>query len=65
MENSKDILLALGRLEGKVESLLTMQRDTSNHVNTLERRLRSLEQGKSYMMGAAGAVGALTSAAIS
>ena len=65
MENSKDILLALGRLEGKVESLIAMQRSTDDQLSNLERRIRSLELGKSYLMGIAAAVGAVTSALIS
>ena len=65
MEDSKDILLALGRLEGKVESLIAMQRATDDRLVNLERRIRTLEQGKSYIMGAAAAIGAATSAFIS
>lgn len=65
MENSKDILLALGRLEGKVESLISMQRATEEHVNSLDRRLRTLEQGRSYLLGIAAAIGAASSALFS
>tara|TARA_B100000745_G_scaffold8974_1_gene7172 strand:- start:4906 stop:5115 length:210 start_codon:yes stop_codon:yes gene_type:complete len=65
MENSKDILLALGRLEGKVESLIAMQRATDDQMTNLERRVRALELGKSYLMGVAAAVGAATSAFMS
>ena len=63
--NGKDILLALGRLEGKVESLIAMQRSTDDQVNGLDRRIRALELGKSWLMGAAAAIGAATSALIS
>lgn len=63
--NGKDILLALGRLEGKVESLIAMQRATDDQVNGLDRRIRALELGKSWLMGAAAAIGAATSALIS
>ena len=61
MQDSKDILLALGRLEGKVESLISMQRSTSESVKTLDRRVRVLEQGKSWVLGVAAAVGATIS----
>jgi len=61
MENTKDILLALGRLEGKVESLITMQRSAQEHIAGLDRRIRVLEMGRSYLMGAAAAIGAATS----
>ena len=63
--NGKDILLALGRLEGKVEALIAMQRSTDDQVNGLDRRIRALELGKSWLMGAAAAIGAATSALIS
>ena len=61
MEDSRDILLALGRLEGKVESIISMQRSTSDNVKTLDRRIRILEQGKSWVLGVAAAVGAAIS----
>ena len=61
MEDSRDILLALGRLEGKVESIIAMQRSTSDNVKTLDRRIRILEQGKSWVLGVAAAVGAAIS----
>lgn len=65
MENSKDILLALGRLEGKVESLISMQHATQEHIDSLDRRIRHLEMGRSYLMGAAAAIGAFTSFIVS
>ena len=61
MENSKDILLALGRLEGKVESLIAMQRSAQEHIESLDKRIRNLELGRSYVMGAAAALGAIVS----
>jgi len=65
MESSQDILIALGRLEGKVESLITMQQTTSAHIEELEGRLRQLEAGKHWLMGAAAAAGASASLLIS
>jgi len=61
MEESKDILLTLGRLEGKVESLITMQRSAQEHIESLDRRIRTLEMGRSALIGAAAAMGAATS----
>jgi len=65
MEESRDILLALGRLEGKVESLIAMQRSAQEHIEGLDRRVRHLEMGRSYLMGAAAAIGALVSFLVS
>tara|TARA_Y100001973_G_C5205554_1_gene341260 strand:- start:3330 stop:3542 length:213 start_codon:yes stop_codon:yes gene_type:complete len=61
MESSNEILLALGRLEGKVDSLVARQKVIDDELDKHESRLRSLEQGKSWMLGAAAAVGALVS----
>ena len=65
MEESRDILLALGRLAGKVESLIAMQRSAQEHIEGLDRRVRHLEMGRSYLMGAAAAIGALVSFLVS
>lgn len=65
MENTKDILLALGRLEGKVESLIAMQRAAQEHLEGLDQRVRQLELGRSYLMGAAAAIGAAVSFLVS
>ena len=65
MENTKDILLALGRLEGKVESLIAMQRSAQEHIESLDRRIRHLEMGRSYIMGAAAALGGLVAFLVS
>tara|TARA_R100001224_G_C4026230_1_gene151082 strand:- start:2106 stop:2318 length:213 start_codon:yes stop_codon:yes gene_type:complete len=61
MEPSNEILLALGRLEGKVDSLVARQKVVDDELDKHESRLRSLEQGKSWMLGAAAVVGALVS----
>jgi len=65
MDDSKEIMLALGRLEGKVESLIHMQRSHGEELGRLDRRVRILEQGKSAMLGAAAAVGAVAGTIIS
>ena len=61
MEPNNEILLALGRLEGKVDSLVARQKVIDDELDKHESRLRSLEQGKSWMLGAAAAIGALVS----
>ena len=65
MEDTRDILIALGRLEGKVESLISMQQHHNEELGRLDKRMRTLEQGKSALMGAAAAVGGSASFAVS
>ena len=65
MENSRDILIALGRLEGKVESLITMQQHHNEELGRMDKRVRLLEQGKSAILGVAAVVGSLAAAAVS
>jgi hypothetical protein len=58
-----DIMVAIGRLEGKVDSLIVMIR---NHEKTLERhddRLRVLEHSKSHLLGWTSAVASVVAAA--
>lgn len=56
-----EILLALGRLEGKVDALITQQLRTQEDIDSLDQRVRVLEGSKAWMIGAATVVGALTS----
>jgi len=59
-----EILIALGRLEGKVDALMTRQ---AVHDEVLERhdsRIRNLELSKSWMLGAAAAVSVIVSVVI-
>tara|TARA_Y100000004_G_scaffold191720_1_gene251003 strand:+ start:161 stop:379 length:219 start_codon:yes stop_codon:yes gene_type:complete len=65
MEDTKDILLALGRLEGKVESLLHMQRSHAEDMDRLDKRVRLLEQGRAALLGGAAVVGSIAAAVIS
>ena len=65
MENSRDILIALGRLEGKVESLITMQQHHNEELGRMDKRLRLLEQGKAAILGVAAVVGSITAATVS
>ena len=56
-----EILIALGRLEGKVDALMTRQ---AVHDEVLERhdtRLRNLEMSRSWMLGAAAVVSVVAS----
>ena len=65
MEDTREILLALGRLEGKVESLLHMQRAHDEELTVLAKRIRILEQGRSAILGAAAVIGSVAATVIS
>ena len=65
MDDTKEIFLALGRLEGKVESLIAMQRAHSEELGHLDQRGRLLEQGKAALLGGAAVVGSIAATVIS
>ena len=56
-----EILLALGRLEGKVDALIAQQVRTQEDVDQLDQRLRILEGSKAMIFGACAALGAAAS----
>jgi hypothetical protein len=57
-ERHDELFLAIGRLEGKVDSLLVMQQRTQEELKDHDIRLRSLEHSRGYMLGWAAAIGA-------
>lgn len=59
--DTPEIMLAIGRLEGKVDALLQMQRMQEDQLKNHEGRLRELEHSKSFTMGIAATVGAIAS----
>ena len=61
IDNPSEILLALGRLEGKVDSLIAQQVRTQEDIDLLDQRVRTLEGSKAWVIGAATVVGATTS----
>lgn len=65
MEDSRDILIALGRLEGKVESLIHLQRAHAEDMERMEHRVRILEQGKAALLGGAMVVGSIAATLVS
>jgi len=65
MDDTREILLALGRLEGKVESLISMQRSHDEEISRLDKRVRLLEQGKAALYGGAAVIGAIAATLIS
>jgi uncharacterized protein (DUF3084 family) len=58
------IMLAIGRLEGKVDSLLARQDELTTSIQRLESRVHDLEGYRHRMLGAAAVVGALVSVAM-
>tara|TARA_Y100001937_G_scaffold53497_1_gene73762 strand:- start:5064 stop:5273 length:210 start_codon:yes stop_codon:yes gene_type:complete len=54
-----EILIALGRLEGKVDALITRQAVHDEELDRHDKRLRDLEQSKAWLLGASAAAGAL------
>ena len=59
-----EILIALGRLEGKVDSLITRQAIHDEELNRHDTRLRHLEQSRSWLLGATAAMAAIVSIVI-
>lgn len=56
---NEEILLALGRLEGKVDAMMSSLRVQEQELKTLEKRIRELEQSRAWMLGAAGVIAAI------
>ena len=52
------IMLAIGRLEGKVDSILSAQSRQSDEIKSHDARIRSLEHSRGYMLGWSAAIGA-------
>ena len=60
-QNNDDLLLAIGRLEGKVDSLLATMRKHDQELTLMDSRIRKLEQHKFLTLGAAAVIGAVAS----
>lgn len=56
---NEEILLALGRLEGKVDAMMTSLRLQEQELKTLDKRIRELEQSRAWMLGAAAIISLL------
>jgi len=54
-------MLALGRLEGKVDALIAAQTAHKDALGNHDKRIRTLENSRSLMLGAAAVVGAISS----
>jgi len=57
----ENITFILGRLEGKVDSLLSSSRKQSDELAKQDIRIRKLEAYKAYLLGIAVAVAAVAS----
>lgn len=58
-----DITFILGRLEGKVDSLLVAHSRLDERTTVLENRVNVLDSYKAYLMGACAAISVAVSAA--
>jgi hypothetical protein len=56
---NEEILLALGRLEGKVDAMMTSLRLQEQELKNLDKRIRELEQSRAWMLGAAAIISLL------
>lgn len=61
--HEETLFLTLGRLEGKVDTLLTLQKVQEEQIKEHDQRLRSLEHSKAFLMGISAVIGASVSIA--
>lgn len=54
-----ELFLALGRLEGKMDALIQMQKVQQEELKTHDERIRILEHARGTFLGAAAVVGAV------
>lgn len=59
--HDNDLLMAIGRLEGKMDALIQMQRIQEDQLKLHEERIRELEHSKSFLLGVAALAGAASS----
>jgi hypothetical protein len=57
--NHDELLLSIGRLEGKIDSLIQMQRTHGEELRSHDERIRTLEQSRSQILGYAAMAGGL------
>jgi hypothetical protein len=58
--SNDDIFLGIGRLEGKIDTLITAQGRLESELKDLTRRVGSLERDRAKLYGAAAAFGILS-----
>ena len=59
--SNEQIFLALGRLEGKVDSLMHRSVQIEEHLESQDKRIRHLEHYKHFLVGISAAVGVVSS----
>lgn len=59
----EQLFLTLGRLEGKVDTLLSLQKVQEEQIKEHDSRIRALENSKAFLMGVSAVIGAAVSAA--
>lgn len=50
---TEEVLIALGRLEGKVDAMMSSLRIQEQELKRMDERVRHLEQSKAWLLGAA------------
>jgi len=63
-DSTEQLFLALGRLEGKVDSLLSLHTKMEEQIKMHDERIRHLEHHKHFILGVAAVVGATASAIV-
>ena len=53
---NEEVLIALGRLEGKMDAMMTSLRLQEQELKRMEERVRHLEQSKAWLLGAAAVI---------
>jgi hypothetical protein len=51
-----EVLIALGRLEGKMDAMMVSLRAQEAELKKLEERIRELENNRAWMLGAAAVI---------
>lgn len=64
MSAQDDLMLAIGRLEGKVDSILATMRVHHEELKSLDERVSTLEHHRSWILGGAAAISLLTAEAV-
>lgn len=57
---NEEVLIALGRLEGKVDAMMNALRSQQEELHRLDVRVRDLEQSKAWLLGAAAVISFLS-----
>lgn len=57
MVNFQDLLILMGKIDGKMDGVLTEMRAVREHNKELEQRVQKLEKFNNWSLGAAAAIG--------